>query len=320
MQFKERSKHSSVAMFPGLNRETLMLVASAILGKVNGQLDRSAQDQDLELTKILKEPSFAKLYAHFLSKMKSMNLSEASVYGQWVKYEKGSDPVLMVAALAGMNTGRCNAGIATASSHLSQGDFHMFLSKNEHGVSRIPRLGMRMQDSEIVEVREVGKDQNQDPFISGANTLELKFKEFEPKAEKYKKKVSDMKKLTAIAEKHKDGLELDADDLRFLYKIDGKIQGFVYKADPRVKEILKGRNTRQDIVKASRGTIQAHEISFTTEEALRGGMKFHVGDLDLYAYKSLDGIHAPDHIQGNLLLNGLTSQLKGWCFRKPFMA
>ena len=62
--------------------------------------------------------------------------------------------------------------------------------------------------------------------------IEEKLKEF-PDKDKYLKKEHDMKLLTLIDKKVNNNIELNVDELKFLYEIDSKITGFGYRKDPR---------------------------------------------------------------------------------------
>lgn len=99
---------------------------------------------------------------------------------------------------------------------------------------------------------------------------------------------------------------LTKDDLRFLYEIDSPIEGFGYKKDPRIEELLDGRNKKEDL--ASVFDCQLGQISLTKEEALSGDIVFHNGDLHLESLTSAEGLTLPKTIGfGNLYLNNLTS-------------
>ncbi|MCD8495012.1 MAG: hypothetical protein LRY46_02800 [Candidatus Pacebacteria bacterium] len=107
------------------------------------------------------------------------------------------------------------------------------------------------------------KDQNIDQYIQPV--LDEKLSEFGSEGERYLKKSEDMKRMTDITQRYRTGQALTSDDLRFLYEIDGNIQGFGYKADPRIKEILDGRNMKEDL-----GVLfncRPDQIAITQEEA-----------------------------------------------------
>lgn len=74
--------------------------------------------------------------------------------------------------------------------------------------------------------------------------VEKKLDEF-PDKESYLKKVHDMKLLTEIDKKVKQGDELSREELSFLYEIDSSIEGFGWDKDPRISEIKSKRNVKK---------------------------------------------------------------------------
>jgi len=67
-----------------------------------------------------------------------------------------------------------------------------------------------------------------------------------PDRGQYKDKIVDMKRLTEIERRNKVGEKLTTEDLRFIYEIDHKINGFGLEKDPRIKEIKDKRDSKQD--------------------------------------------------------------------------
>ena len=109
---------------------------------------------------------------------------------------------------------------------------------------------------------------------------------------------------TEIDKKNTAGDELTKEDLRFLYEIDSKIQGFGYQEDPRVEEIQERRNAKEDISLVT--GFKKEEISLTQEEALGGDIKYHYGNLNLTSLTSAEDLKLPDTL-GKLDLRNLIS-------------
>jgi hypothetical protein len=141
--------------------------------------------------------------------------------------------------------------------------------------------------------------------MSNTNILTNKLNEFGDQGRIYQIRSTHMKKLTLIENKNKKGEDLTPEEIKFLYEFDEKIQGFGHVKDPRIEEIIKNRNFKNDI--ATVFNYRPEQISTTKEEALYGNFVFHYGDLDLRGLKSLNGITIPQHIGGSLFLNSLTS-------------
>ena len=299
--FGKRGK-GTVAPFPDLNREALAYVADAIIKNISKE-DTPDIKNNPELQKLLQGANFGKLYAHAIEKITPTEGDELlNIEGEWIKYDKGSGHMPLVKSLQGHGTGWCTAGETTAKAHLQGGDFYVYYSYDKQGKPIIPRVAIRMQGSEIGEVRGIAHEQNLDPYIN--DVVNDKMKEF-PDGEEYQKKVADMKHLTEIDMKHQGNEELTKDELRFLYEIDHKIKGFGYQDDPRVKEILEGRDIKDDVSCAL--DCSRDQLSTTEEEALKGNIKFHYGNLNLSSLQSAKGLKLPETINGNLNLYSLQS-------------
>ena len=309
--FASRDKNT-VAPFPDINREALAYVIDSIIKKVNKE-NIPAADDNPEFKKILEGANFGKLYTWAIEKVTPTEESElSSTKGEWVKYDQGSDHMPLVESLQGYGTGWCTAGEETAKHQLQGGDFYVYYSYDETGQPKIPRVAIRMEGDNIGEVRGIAADQNLDPYIADSGIIENKLKEFGQEGESYNKKSADMKRLTQIDSRHKKGEELSGGDLRFLYEIDGEIQGFGYGSDPRIFEILKDRDTKGDLSIIT--GYSRDQISTTQEEAFRGDIKYHYGNLYRYGVLDLDnltsverltGLTLPKSISGNLNLESL---------------
>lgn len=246
-QFAKRSK-GTTKPFPDLNREALAYVLDVLDKKYAGEgIDLSSlEDQDrTRLEKLLEGENFAKLYAFAIDKVTPASKEALeSVEGQWVKYDQGSDHMPLARSLQGHGTGWCTMGESTAEAQLKNGDFYVFYSLDQQGQPTIPRVAIRMEEGGIAEVRGVADEQNLDPAI--APVVEAKLREF-PDGSFFAKKTADMKQLTEIDQAVKSGKSLAREQLRFLYELDTKIEGFGYHQDPRIPELLNQRNRQADL-------------------------------------------------------------------------
>ena len=304
-KFESRSKNT-IAPFADLNREALAYVVDAIIKKVNEE-DVPEQQDNEEFQKLLQNSNFGKLYTWAIEKVTPVGENELlTTTGEWIKYDKNSNHMPLVKSLQGHGTGWCTAGESTAESQLQGGDFFAYYSHDKDGNPSIPRLAMRMHNNQIAEVRGIAADQNIDEHIINTDILNDKLEEFGNEGEKYKKRSSDMKKLTEINKKLENKEEeLNKEDLSFLYEIDNNIQGFGYKKDPRIEEILDKRDIKEDLSFIT--GISKEKISITTKEALSGNIKYHHGYLDLQSLKSAEGLKLPKTMNGNLNLSSLKS-------------
>ncbi len=308
----DKEKHSfgkrrkdTVSPFPDLNREALAYTVDVIVKKVNRE-NVSLEQADPEFQKLLQGANFGKLYAWAIEKVTPAGEYELlEIKGEWIKYDKNSDHMPLVESLGGHGTGWCTAGETTAQSQLKGGDFYVYYSYDNQDKPTIPRIAIRMQENEIAEVRGIAHEQNLDPQIAQTDILEGKLKEFGKEGERYQKKIVDMKRLTAIEKKHKEGQDLSKNDLSFLYEIDSNIQGFGYRKDPRIKEIEDQRNIKKDLAFVL--DFSEDEISLTREEALKGGIKYHYGNLDFNNFTSVENLKLPETVGGDIYLRSLTS-------------
>jgi len=305
-EFTKRTE-KTVAPFPELNPQALSIVLDEIKRKYSK--DPSSlilpEGKKEEFQRILESENFNKLYSFALEYVKSLLLPEERlpiIKGKWKVFKKGSDSKELVKTLQGYNTGWCIAGEATAKSYLSRSDILIFFSEDKDGKPVIPRAAIVTDGSQISEVRGIAKNQNLDQYITPV--IEEKLKEI-PGGEKWQKRTEQMKKLAEIYLKHIQEEELTKEDLRFIYEIDEKIEGFGFQKDPRIKEIITKRDIKEDLAKIF--DCHKDQISLTKEEALKGDIKFHYGDLDLSGLTSAEGLKLPEKIGGNLNLSGLTS-------------
>lgn len=288
--FSQRSK-GTVKPFPDLNREALSYVLDSINKKYSKQhqnVDNLNEAEKLEFQKLLQSENFAKLYAFAIDKVTPASEEAlADTRGEWVKYPQNSDHVQLVTSLQGHGTGWCTAGESTAQAQLQNGDFYVYYSLDNDNKPTIPRCAIRMQGNKISEVRGVAPEQNLDPYIN--DVVAKKLEEF-PDGKEYQKKSFDMKRLTAIEYKTIAGQELTSEDLTFLYEINSPIEGFGYEKDPRIEEILKQRNPKEDMPTVF--DCEPSQIAHITSE-IDESTKAFVGSLTPGIFDKLGNI---DHV------------------------
>lgn len=245
-QFTKRSK-GTTKPFPDLNREALAYVLDAIekkSEKENINLSNLETGDREQFEKLLKSENFAKLYAWAIERVTPASVEALrSTLGKWVKFPQNSDHTALVESLQGHGTGWCTAGESTAETQLKGGDFHVYYSLDANGNASIPRAAIRMEGASIAEIRGIAEQQNLDSYITPV--VEAKMREF-PDGKTYEKKTRDMKTLTAIDGKTRLGQELSKTDLVFLYELNAPIEGFGYQKDPRIAELRKNRNPKED--------------------------------------------------------------------------
>ena len=299
-KFSKRDK-TTVYPFPPVEREfiftTLHLMEDYIKDKKG----------DEEIKSALGSGNFKMLYEYVIKQsMLKDKLQSNTTSGKWVKYEQGSDYNILRDSLQGYYTGWCTAaGENFAKSQLAGGDFYVYYSLDNNGEAKVPRIAIRMDGkNKIGEIRGIADKQNMEPEMM--TILEEKIKEF-PDRDKYFKKEHDMKLLTLIDKKVNNNIELTLDELKFLYEVDSKIEGFGYEKDPRINEIKNKRNIKKDC--ALIFDVKEEEVALSQEEWEENQNKFKifVSDLYLYGLSSADGLVLPQSVGGNLFLDNLTS-------------
>lgn len=255
----------SVAPFPEINSQALTMVLDQIVGG------------DLSIRNTSKQYNFRVMYAGILRELVPLDDKQLEeIEGEWRSFHKNSPVKELTKTLTGYNTGLCIAGDVVAQKYLSQGDLRVYYSHNDDSDAVIPRAAIWVVAGLIKEVRGIGFEQNLDRYIAPKVDAEL---DTFPNGTEYKKRSSDMRRMTEIEDHMKAGAALSAEDLRFLYEIDAPIEGFGRVKDPRVAELraLRVPALKEDvalILNVPRGRVACSmaEIDENT--------KVYVGTLD----------------------------------------
>ena len=329
-KFSKRDK-STVYPFPPVEREYIFTT----LKLMEDFLKDKKGEEDIK--QALSTGNFKLLYEYVIKQsfLKGEHQSN-STDGKWIKYEQESDYNILRDSLQGYYTGWCTAaGENFAKSQLTGGDFYVYYSLDKNGEAKVPRIAIRMDGKDkIGEIRGIADNQNMEPEMM--TILEEKLKEF-PDKDKYLKKEHDMKLLTLIDKKVNNNIELNLDELKFLYELNNKIEGFGYEKDPRIGEIKSKRNKRRDYSLIF--NVKEEEVALSQEEYnnYSGEFKVLADDFDLNYISwddhiptssdssismlldfildfniltNNDGIILPQYIVGNLYLNELANANK----------
>ncbi len=309
---------TTTSPFPTINPRALALTIGVMQEKLaqkglpkseRGEIENpSVLMDDEQFKQLLSSESFSKLYTQFLIEQpeySSEGLKETR--GVWKKYERGSEPDELVESIQGHPLEWCTANPETARGQLAGGDFYVYYSIDGDNNPTIPRVAIRMDGDSIGEVRGIAPSQELDPYIS--DVVSQKMEEF-PDGVDYQKKAADMKHLTDIEERHTLGQELSLEDLRFLYQLDGEIQGFGYEEDPRIKEILSNRDNISDLNYLFENTTEitgSLNLDFLTSAKGLQLPENVGGTLNLFGLTSAEGLQLPESVGGGLWLNSLIS-------------
>ncbi|MEF2690177.1 MAG: hypothetical protein U0N10_02100 [Bacilli bacterium] len=299
-KFSKRDK-STVYPFPPVEREYIFTT----LKLMEDFLKDKKGEEDIK--QALSTGNFKLLYEYVIKQsfLKGEHQSNNDD-GKWIKYEQGSDYNILRDSLQGYYTGWCTAaGENFAKDQLAGGDFYVYYSLDKNGEAKVPRIAIRMDGKDkIGEIRGIADNQNMEPEMM--SILEEKLKEF-PDRDKYLKKENDMKLLTLIDKKVNNNIELNVDELKFLYEIDSKITGFGYRKDPRIEEIKRKRNERRDYSLIY--NVKEEEVALSIQEWLNNPEKFKAlpGSIDSLYLTSAEGLVLPQLVGGNIELRSLAS-------------
>ena len=242
-KFKDRTS-STTAPFPDIYREALAQVSDLY---ESASRDKSLfQDKDFQ---VFISKKFPTQYADKIQKtLEHSQEDKEQIKGEWIKYNQGDEEGTrtLYKSLESKGTGWCTAGFSTSQTQIKSGDFYVFYTYDKEGKPNQPRLAIRMNGtSTIGEVRGILPHQEVEPLLQ--DTLDEKLSTFGGEADKYKKKSQDMKRLTAIEKATENNQPLTREDLLFLYEVNNKIESFGYQTDPRIEDIKKKRNRKEDI-------------------------------------------------------------------------
>jgi hypothetical protein len=292
-----RRSQTSASSFPEFNAQAVAGLHSIVTERF-----KSVDQNDFyKLLSEAKKISFSQIYGEeLIAFIPASKENKEITEGEWVCYKQGSDVEPFFDSLQGHGTGWCTEREKkTAELQLKGGDFYVYYSKDiKTGKDSIPRIAIRMEKGQIAEVRGIGVHQEME-----GNMLDIAREKYIqlPGGDKFEKKTADMKLMTQIDKKVKENKELTRDELRFLYEIDDKIEGFGHWKDPRIETILKNRGKRKDL--SFIFNCRPEQISFIEAGIFSGDIKFHYGNLEL-SYIPLGGIpKLPECVIGDLTLN-----------------
>lgn len=297
-KFSKRDK-TTVYPFPPVEREYIFTTLKLMEDFLK---DRKTEE---DIKNALEAGNFKLLYEYVIKQSMFRGEKQSnSTSGKWIKYEQGSDYNILRNSLQGYYTGWCTAaGENFAKDQLAHGDFYVYYTLDNNGEAKVPRIAIRMDGStNINEIRGIADNQNMEPEMMPI--LEEKLEEF-PDREKYYKKERDMKLLTLIDKKVNKNIELSLDELKFLYEIDNEIDGFGYKKDPRIQEIINKRNQKKDC--ALIYNISEDEVALSQNEWESNPKRFKVllGDLEINKSNNINDFFRLKYICGNLYLDNL---------------
>ena len=273
--YAKRTKET-LAPFPELNAEALGSLNRWLTSGIGDRelTEPADQEKRAKLAQLIRQADFSKLYL-FAQQENAGKLNRESIEGQWVKYDQGSGHHQLEESLKDKGTGWCTA-TGSAYAHLQGGNFYVYYTKGRKGTFTEPRIAIRIANGQVAEVRGVRPNTTQELEPALVDIAQEKYHSL-PGGEKYDKKAGDMKHLTEIEKKFKEGQQLNKKDLIFLYEMDTAIESFGYGKDPRIQELRSQRNPEQDMLVFFE--CAKDQIAHTTKE-INQNTKAYVGKLE----------------------------------------
>ena len=182
--------------------------------------------------------------SYLKKQIRSNSIDDEIHNGIWIKYTKGEERLLYNSLEDRKTRWIIADSYSESKAQLKLGDCYIYYTKNCNREYKVPRLAICMEGNEIKKIRGIAYGQNIEAELE--DVLEQKLEEFSDK-DIWKKKLSDVKRLTMIYNKNKDNQELTKEDLRFLYEIDGPMVHLGFHKDNRIEEIISTRDIRKDL-------------------------------------------------------------------------
>ncbi len=242
------------------------------------------------ITRSKSEPdNFNTLYSAALKLLKPVPKELLQItQGEWVTYSNQDAAQKVFDRIREHNHGWCLTDTGAIANYLKKSNIRIFYSNDEFGQPKIPRIAVEEQVREddgtpltpenyrLLQVKGILPDQYLDEHIKPIVKEHLgdhpDWKSFQKIDEDTKKldfiywkmnleqgRLQDNGVLRLLGErgntlfgKYDEQLDLTPEQLRFLYEIDGGIEGFGYNRDPRISELRDKRRAddllRQDML------------------------------------------------------------------------
>jgi len=210
-------------------------------------------DKDFE--KILLKYNFADLYAFVIREKTILNPENLKINELKVNiFKKDSNYLELTNFLKWKMSRWCIEKDLDAIRYLKDWKIIILSSISKNWKDLIPRIAIAFKDGKISEIRWIEDDQNVDPFI--LYELELKLKELWD--DSFDETLYDVRFLNTLYNRFKisnlkwSNFHLTGEELCKLNEIEPYCIRYFWDTktsnDPRVKEILKGRHTQNDII------------------------------------------------------------------------
>lgn len=317
--FGTRTKRT-IGPFANLDEDSLNSAMDSIMVYYS---EDSVDDE--ELTKLVKQGNFGKIYSRFLwiNENKVKDEVKESNLGIWRKYNQGSDYKKMQKAVDGKFTFWCIEEEAVAEDYISVADVYIYFTKDANGNYTMPRVAIVTEFDEVTEIRGISDaSQNVEGELLGVVSDKLKDIKH---AKKFDLMLSDMKYLYKMIDKDSRGEDLNKDEIKFLYEVDRDINCFGKDKDSEIIKFKRRRNIKKDY-----GKIYGCSSSLVgnclddlsndlyvyignieiNDEKLSSDFRCPVivlGDFEVPYLEDADGLENLSLVSGNLVINNIVN-------------
>ena len=322
-QFAKRDT-ASVAPYPHLDQASLGKVFQAVIDFYDSKPNNANDNQNAELSALVKSGNFNKLYSKFL--LENRNIVEVpketkDIHGEWIEYNPGDEEKLAVAA---DGTPWCIASPTVGRNYLEYGDylgendpdadskakfilFHLMDPKTEipsASACASIRLDTKGKVAEISGLQE-GQALN-DSLVP---IVEEKAKEF-PGGEDFLEAFADKKHLIAVDRKWQSGEDLSQEDIDFING-DFHTLDTYNSTDPRIvfmREIVIPLQNGEDI--SSTAKMQSSKIINNIDGLIRHNISINQIINWLYSDDIVENLDTL--IAHNATINQLVSKIHSY--------
>lgn len=197
--------------------------------------------------------------------------------------------------------------LGISSSEIFSNDILIYYTKDENNEYTVPRVAIVLEPQYYysnVKVHGIATNQNLSEKMDYISIIEQKLKEFSD-SYKYNDNISDMRKITNIYDKYKNGEELNVEDLKFLYEVDSYIRSLRGDEEKIITELKSRRDIRKDLAKIF--SCNEDEISLTPKELLEGNKKVHYGNIEINDITNSEDLAWPEIVVGHVEIKNMTA-------------
>lgn len=260
---------------------------------------------DNEIKQMLKNGSFIRIYTHVLDNLYKDSQKQNNISSEWVKYTQSSDLNKLEENLNEYNINWNVKEDIPSNIKPCNEDIYIYYLYDENSNIKVPKIAIKVENGLVKNI--MGTGAYKETELELENILINKLKDFSNGIDTYNQITEDTKTLTTIYEKEKKNIELNSDDILFIYEVIDKISGYGDNKDPRINEIKRKRNKYKDILKIKLPEIFDKNLNFSEFSSVSGLKlpRIMYGDINLSGLQISSGLILPEIMYGNINLKKL---------------